>query len=314
MAFGRIDPQSQSDRARRLRHNAESLAAPMPALLVEAERVANSVAFGIHGRRRVGQGETFWQYRHYAEGDARSAIDWRKSAKAPRNTHLYVRDNEWEAAQSVFFFVDRSHSMNYRSGDNLPRKQDAAIVTALALALLLGRAGERIANLSTLAPAATGRAAFNRFANELLSHERLNHNTYTGTPPERKVPAHAKLLIISDFLSPEDDIKQSLDRFTAQAATGHLLQINDPCEEDFPFSGRTQFEAPTGKKNIVFGRAENLKEDYRRSFFAHRATLSDRATKTGWCFTCHRTDRPLESTLLSLYLDLSGGKLGPASS
>ncbi|HIP80173.1 MAG TPA: DUF58 domain-containing protein, partial [Kiloniellaceae bacterium] len=41
-----------------LRHRAEQLAATLPPLLVAAERVASTVAQGVHGRRRVGQGET----------------------------------------------------------------------------------------------------------------------------------------------------------------------------------------------------------------------------------------------------------------
>ena len=84
----------------------------MPPLLVAAERVAATVAQGVHGRRRVGQGETFWQFRQYQPGDAASRIDWRESAKSQR---LYVRETEWEAAQSVWLWRDASPSMDYSS-------------------------------------------------------------------------------------------------------------------------------------------------------------------------------------------------------
>ena len=52
-----------------LRRRAETLAAGYPGLLAEAERVAAVVAQGVHGRRRPGQGETFWQYRNYHPTD-----------------------------------------------------------------------------------------------------------------------------------------------------------------------------------------------------------------------------------------------------
>src|SRR5262249_30048253 len=78
-----------------LRDRAGEAAAVLPPLLVAAERVAVTVAQGVHGRRRVGQGETFWQFRHYESGDAAARIDWRESAKSQR---LYVRETEWEAA------------------------------------------------------------------------------------------------------------------------------------------------------------------------------------------------------------------------
>lgn len=295
-----------------LRHQAERLASPLPALLVEAERVANTVAFGIHGRRRVGQGETFWQYRHYAEGDPRNAIDWRKSAKAPTNETLFVRDNEWEAAQSVYLFADRSRSMQYQSQGSHPEKADASAVMTLALALLLVRAGERIANLAGNMPPATGRATYNRFAMEILGAQNSGTGNSgdenpQGLPLGRKLPAHARVVLVSDFLEPFDVIREKMDAFTAQGVTGHLVQIADPAEETFPFSGRLQFDAPGDACHVTFGRAETLKDDYRRLYFAHRRSLADRASKTGWTFVSHRTDKPPESTLLSLYLDLAGG-------
>lgn len=285
-----------------LRHQAEELASPLPGLLVEAERVANTVAFGIHGRRRVGQGETFWQYRHYAVGDPRNSIDWRKSARAPKNETLFVRDNEWEAAQSIYLFCDRSPSMRYSSASGQPEKQDASAVMTLALALLLVRAGERIANLAGGSPPATGRAAFNRIAMEILGDE-----NQSSLPAARKLPAHARVVLISDFLEPFETICEKLDGFTAEGVTGHLVQITDPAEETFPFSGRLQFDAPGDERHVTFGRAENLKEDYLRAWFAHRRSLADRAARTGWTFVSHRTDKPPQSTLLSLYLDLAGG-------
>ncbi len=94
------------------RQQAEQLAAKLPPLLVAAERVASIVAQGVHGRRRVGMGETFWQYRRYQPGDATALIDWRQSAKT---VHLFVRENEWEAAESMWLWCDSSPSMGYRS-------------------------------------------------------------------------------------------------------------------------------------------------------------------------------------------------------
>src|SRR3546814_18661461 len=77
-----------------LRHRAEQLAATLPPLLVAAERVAATVAQGVHGRRRVGQGETFWQYRHYDFGDQPQSLDWRPSAKSDRSEERRV-GKEW---------------------------------------------------------------------------------------------------------------------------------------------------------------------------------------------------------------------------
>ena len=132
--------------AAELRVRAEQSAAALPPLLVAAERVAATVAQGVHGRRRVGQGETFWQFRQYQPGDAASRIDWRESAKSQR---FYIRETEWEAAQSVWLWRDASASMNYTSAEYIagaewPSKRDRAELLLAALASLLVRGGERL--------------------------------------------------------------------------------------------------------------------------------------------------------------------------
>ena len=60
---------------------ANVLAGALPPLLVAAQRVASTVLQGVHGRRRVGQGDAFWQFRQYRHGDSINRIDWRQSAK-----------------------------------------------------------------------------------------------------------------------------------------------------------------------------------------------------------------------------------------
>src|SRR5438105_13132300 len=147
-----------------LRDRAEQAAAVLPPLLVAAERVAVTVAQGVHGRRRVGQGETFWQFRQYQPGDAAARIDWRESAKSQR---AYVRETEWEAAQSVWLWRDASVSMDYSSADYVPgaewpTKRDRAELILVALASLLVRGGERLTLLGSAVTPMTGRVALSR--------------------------------------------------------------------------------------------------------------------------------------------------------
>ena len=72
-----------------LEGEAHALADRLPELMLEALRVANTVAHGIHGRRRAGTGETFWQFRQFQASDPATVIDWRRSASSD---HLYVRE------------------------------------------------------------------------------------------------------------------------------------------------------------------------------------------------------------------------------
>ncbi len=281
-------------------HQAEDLAAGLPPLLVAAERVATTVSQGVHGRRRVGQGETFWQFRRYQPGDSANLIDWRQSAKSQP---LYVRETEWEAAQSVWLWPDASPSMDYRSASDLPAKSERAALLVLALAWLLVRGGERVALLGSGRLPATGRAALARLAS------RLGGEAAGGPslPAFEFLPRYARVVLIGDFLSPLDDLEATLDRFAGQGVRGHLLQVLDPAEETLAFSGRVRFEGPEGEGEVLVPRVETMREDYRRAVAGHHRGLAAVARSTGWSFAVHRTDRPPETALLALFVVLSQG-------
>src|SRR6478609_11485821 len=119
-----------------IQHHGEQLAAALPPLLVAARRVAATVAQGVHGRRRVGQGDSFWQFRPYVSGDPINRIDWRQSARSGREPPegWLVRQTEWDAAQTVYLWRDASASMGWRSRAAASDKRDRASVLLLALA------------------------------------------------------------------------------------------------------------------------------------------------------------------------------------
>src|ERR687889_205888 len=133
-----------------------SLADRMPRLILEARRVSAALAHGIHGRRRAGPGETFWQFRPFVAGEAAQRVDWRRSG---RDDRLYVREREWETAQSVWMWIDRSASMGYASDLAQAPKIERAIVLGMALANCFVEGGERVGMLGLMSPRATRRIA-----------------------------------------------------------------------------------------------------------------------------------------------------------
>jgi uncharacterized protein (DUF58 family) len=289
-----------------LRDRAEQAAALLPPLLVAAERVAITVAQGVHGRRRVGQGETFWQFRQYQPGDAASRIDWRESAKSQR---LYVRETEWEAAQSVWLWRDASASMEYTSADYVagaewPTKRDRAELLLVALASLLVRGGERLTLLGSGVTPMSGRIALSRVA-ELIGRDRPEPASLPAFEP---LPRAAQLVLIGDFLSPLDTVNSAVSRFAAAGLRGHLLQVVDPAEEDLPFDGRVRFEGLEERDQVVISRVENVRKDYSERFQGHRQGLAAIAAALGWSFGFHRTDRPSHLALLALYSALSADR------
>jgi len=260
--------------------------------------VAATVEQGVHGRRRVGQGETFWQFRRYQPGDSIQRIDWRQSAK---RQHVFVRENEWEAAQSVWLWLDRSSSMRYASDGYLPEKAERAAILTLALASLLVRGGERIALLGSGLPPASGRAVLERVAAALTAPG----DGAPSLPRVESLPRHARLVLVSDFLSPADEIAAMLRGYTGLGLRGHLLQICDPAEETLPFSGRVRFEGMEGEGDTLIGRVESVRRDYVELMRAHRQAVADAARGIDWSWTAHRTDHPPQAALLALYQALA---------
>lgn len=287
---------------------AEQAAAAFPPLLVAAERVAATVAQGIHGRRRTGPGDSFWQFRRYQAGDPAQAIDWRQTAKADRP---YVREHEWESAQTVRLWCAGGPGMDWRSAPALPTKRERAVLLVLALASLLLRGGERVGLLLDGDRPTSGRLALHRLAGTL---ERMGADGGSWDMPGAGLPRHTAVVLVGDFLEPVEDIAGRLRRLAGHGARGHLVQVLDPAEESLPYSGRIQFTEPArgviaAPAHWLVNRAEDIRGAYAERLLAHREAVRALARSLGWTFALHHTDTPPESALLGLHQTLSGALL-----
>lgn len=283
-----------------IRKEAERIAGAFPPLLIEAERIAHTVAAGLHGRRRAGPGESFWQHRPYAFGDPVSAIDWRQSARVA--DRLYIRQNEWDAAAAVWIWRDASRSLDYASKKEWPTKRRRADIIALALATLLAEGGERIGIAGPERRSFHGRNAAARFF-EAFGVDEFDDSA--SVPVYAPVGAHARMVMISDFFADPGRIADIVAQYASQGIKGVLLQIVDPAEESFPFKGRTEFADVESRDRLTFGDARALGDAYRREFAAHRDALASLSQRIQWTFLTHRTDAPASAALLSLYVALA---------
>ncbi len=247
----------------RLARQAESLASALPRLMMEARRIAATLVHGLHGRRRAGTGENFWQFRHYAAGEAASRIDWRRSA---RDHNLYVREREWEAAHTVWIWPDRSASMDFCSDLAPDSKGARALVLAMALADVMVRGGERVGVPGLMRPTAS-RAIIDRIAEAVLHAEGASPDL----PPPLPLARLSELVIFTDGLADPDTFDTDIRRLAGFGGRGHVVQVLDPIEETFPFHGRIEFTENEQGLRLTAGRAELWREDYVKIFAAHRA-------------------------------------------
>lgn len=274
---------------------ARELAGRMPRIVLQAQRVAASV-HGVHGRRRPGVGENFWQFRPYVPGESAAQIDWRRSA---RDERLHVRQREWEAAQTVWLWLNLSSSMGFRSSLSTDSKAGRALTLGLGLAGALGRTGERIGLLGG-SRLMSGHGALEGLAGDLALQLRTRHGDAPDLPPAADIQRGASIVLLSDFLNPPDELAARIGALAQGGARGHLALIVDPVEETFPFSGPIMLETADGGSQLRIGDASDWGAGYRRALASHRAAIAAIAARWGWTVTLHRTDRPASEAALRL--------------
>lgn len=284
-----------------LQREAAELSGILEHLTVEARQVAAQLAMGIHGRRRPGPGEEFWEFRPFIAGEPAHRIDWRRSA---RDDRLYVREREWESASSYALWIDLSPSMHFVSSLAQKPKRDRAIVIGLALADMLVHAGERISLLGRTGPMAS-RQIIMRLAEAIARSGDAGRDT-GGFPPDIPMRRTDRLVMIGDFILPAEEFAERLRTLSAKGVTGKIVMVRDPAEEVFPFSGEIEFEGLEQAELWRVGEAADVARAYRERIVAHREELRRIATRHGFAFLHHVTDRPPAEVLLMLAAMIGG--------
>ena len=290
---------------RRADGESRTLAASLPRLVLEARRIAANVIHGLHGRRRAGSGESFWQYRRFVSGEPSQNVDWRRSA---RDDHLYVREQEWEAAHTIWIWPDRSPSMAFASRQARDLKLERGLIVAFALAELLVAGGELEGVPGLMNPTSSG-SVINKMAQAMLHDDA----TRASLPPAFVPSALAEIVVLSDFWSPMSEIRTMLAGLSASGAHGTLVQIVDPAEETFPYSGRVEFVEPEAGSMITAGRAESWANDYVARVALHRDEIRAETNKLDWLFSTHNTSRSAAELLLFLHSGMMVSKGGARS-
>jgi uncharacterized protein (DUF58 family) len=281
---------------------ARTLAAEIPRLILEARKVAATVIHGTHGRRRAGPGESFWQYRRFMSGEPANRVDWRRSG---RDDLLYVREQEWEAAHTVWLWPDRSPSMAFRSQLARHSKLERTLMLTFALAEVLVDGGERVGIPGLMRPSGS-RVVVDRMAEAIMYDPVERPSLPHGFTPA----ALSEIIVLSDLWSPTEAVRGMIAQLSSTGAAGHILQVVDPAEEVFPYSGRVEFVEPESGEMITAGRAENWRVDYEARIARHREDIRADTNRLRWSFTIHRTDQPAADVLLSLHARLGAGQDG----
>ena len=258
---------------------------------------------GVHGRRRAGQGEAFWQFRRFLPGDPPTRIDWRQSAKSDR---LFIRETEWEAAQTVCALVATprarwngvSRGRPDRSGNGRTCCAGAGVaaVARRRAGALIGGAGRSHA----------GRAGLTSLVESMTTVTKSR----ALPSPDHSLPRHARAVLIGDFMAPLRQIHAAVAALAAWPVRGHILQVLDPEEETLgegnrAYAGRVLFEWGGRRARRPGAAGRGGPPVYVERLRHHREGIAAIAAAAGWGFMTHHVDQPPQTALLALWQALA---------
>ncbi|MFZ4765579.1 MAG: DUF58 domain-containing protein [Roseimicrobium sp.] len=255
---------------------------------------------GLHRSLLHGFSAEFSEYRAYVSGDDPRFIDWKVMA---RNDRCYVKKFEEETNLRCQLLLDVSASMAYGSGAHT--KLTYASTLAATLALFLREQGD-----------AAGVTLFDERVVEHLPaqgrsgqwHALLLHLQRAQTAARgqsQRFPLRALgemirrcalLVMLSDFLTPLDDLERDLGLLTAMQHDVVIFHVLDPAEITFPFQDAAAFtDGETGLRLLLD--PASAKKNYLERFEAHLTRLRGICAKHGVEYRLARTDTPVEQAL-----------------
>ena len=294
LADAHVVPAFQSAVPAALTTEAARLSEILPHLVVEARHVAAQLQLGIHGRRRAGPGEEFWEFRPFIAGDSAARVDWRRSA---RDDRLFVREREWESASVHWLWLDLSPSMLFASRLAGRAKRDRALVLGFALAELLVHAGERVGLIGRTQPIAS-RSIIMRLAEALLRAR--PQDLAAPFPTDLPIRRQDHVILIGDFIMPPEEFAAGLARLSQRGIRGTIVLVRDPIEETFPFRGEIEFEGLEDNERWRIGDADEVASRYRQRMADINEEMRRHCLRHGFHFLRHVTASPSSEALLRL--------------
>ena len=268
-----------------MRLKAEELSNKIPSLYVKADRIANTIWEGMHNRNKDGLGDNFWQFRKYEYGDPAHLIDWKKTAKS---NETFIQEKELQTLQNFVIWRDTSRSMNFRSSESIDTKLYRANLFTLNLTIILSKSGENIVLNGLKTELLKGGNAVNFVSNQI--NEKVT-DSYKSRPNINEIKNNSDVILIGDFLNNINETEKTIKELSNRGINGIIIQILDPAERFFPYKGRINFNGLEGEQNILIGKAESVRNDYKKAIKIHIEKLEKLITSYSWKYILDNSDQ-----------------------
>ena len=277
-----------------MRLKAEELSNKIPSLYVKADRIANTIWEGMHNRNKDGLGDNFWQFRKYEYGDPAHLIDWKKTAKS---NETFIQEKELQTLQNFVIWRDTSKSMNFRSSESIDTKLYRANLFTLALTIILSKSGENIVLNGLKTELLKGGNAVNFVSNQI--NEKVT-DSYKSRPNINEIKNNSDVILIGDFLNNINETEKTIKELSNRGINGIIIQILDPAERFFPYKGRINFNGLEGEQNILIGKAESVRNDYKKAIKIHIEKLEKLTTSYSWKYILDNSDQDASISLQNI--------------
>ena len=247
----------------------------------------------------AGRGLTFKDYRIYAPGDDIRLIDWKVYA---RTDHLYIKSYEEERNMTVHVLSDCSASMNFGKPIS---KWDYASMLAVGYAYLGMRDNEKVqfatfsdsleifqpkrgpAHLLSMISHLNGikPKGFSQMRNALLEYRKV-------------IGTKAMVIVISDFLLPLADIKESLYQLSGNEVK--VIQVLDKVEKELKMEGDYKLTDSETKGIFRTFISPRMRSQYQQQLDAHCAQIEQTCNQLGFDYHLATTDVPIFETFYKM--------------
>ena len=223
---------------------------------VRTRGLVDDVFGGEYHSAFKGRGIEFAEVRPYQVGDDVRSIDWNVSA---RTGEAHVKLFEEEREQTLLLVVDVSGSEDFGSGEGAKRDLAAEVCAVLGFSAL--RNSDKVGlvlftdRVERFVPARKGKRHVLRLLRDLFAHEAAHRGTRLDDALDhvlRVQRRRAIVVLVSDFLVPDDaDLARRL-RVVAQKHDVVAVRLVDPREEALPAVGLLRVvDAETGRAATV---------------------------------------------------------------
>ncbi|MCC6476147.1 DUF58 domain-containing protein [bacterium] len=233
---------------------------------LRARMVVEGFMVGLHKSPYHGFSVEFAEHRPYMSGDPLRNLDWKVYAKTDR---LYVKQYEEETNLKSYILLDVSNSMNYTSGTITKFQYASYLAAALSFLMIQQRDAVGLAAYDTELRTYLPPRSVHSYLNVLLSQlEKLTPSSQTDIGKNlhrvaERISRRGLIIVLSDLLDEPENIISGLKHFRHNGHEVLVMQILDPREVDFAFSGDVRFKDLEGDEQVPT-QPWHIRKEYQR--------------------------------------------------